>query len=186
MDRLNQTLAPTCRANMTNHLHTYRRLGLGLALLASQAMAQNTVDNPDWVEEKAPPPPAYSLEHLIPIDMPRYVSIAVGVDPATITVGMDGIVRYVVVMTNSTGSTNAAYEGIRCVTDEVKTYARMGSSNTWSLVADPQWKAVNDNMPSRHAQAIARQGACDARLATSPAEIINRLQKRLKSIMREW
>ncbi len=171
---------------MTKHLHTYQRLGLALTLFASQAMAQNTLDNPDWVEEKAPPPPAYSQEHLIAIDMPRYVSIRVGVDPATITVGMDGIVRYVVVMTNSTGSTNAAYEGIRCLTDEVKTYARMTSGNTWSMVAEPQWKAVNDNMPSRHAQAIARQGVCNARLATNPADIISTLKKRLKSVKPEW
>lgn len=170
---------------MTNHART-RGLALGIALFACQAMAQNTLDNPDWVEEKAPPPPAYSLEHLIAIDMPIYVSLKVGVDPATVAVGGDGIVRYVVVVRNASGTVNAAYEGIRCLTDEVKTYARVGSNGEWSMVSEPQWRAVNDNMPSRHAQAIARQGACNARLAPTTEEVIQHLRQPPKTTSNYW
>jgi hypothetical protein len=79
-------------------------------------------------------------------------------------------------MVNASGSVNAAYEGIRCVSDEVKTYARWSSSGTWLPVNAPQWKAINDNMPSKHAFAFARQGGCDARLATSKAEILKALK----------
>jgi hypothetical protein len=136
----------------------------------------NGLDNPDWTEEASLPPPAFSKEHLIPIDMPSYVSIKVGVDPDTILVGADGVVRYVIAMTNASGSTSAVYEGIRCITDEVKTYARMSASGTWSMVQNPVWKAVNDNMPSRHAQAFARQGGCQNRAATSKREIIDALK----------
>jgi hypothetical protein len=68
------------------------------------------------------------------------------------------------------------YEGIRCASDEVKTYARWTSSGTWSPTYNPQWKAVNDNMPSRHAQAFARQGGCQNRLAPSKAEILRALK----------
>jgi hypothetical protein len=152
-------------------------VGTVLLLCAAGSWAQNTLDNPDWVEEQAPPPPAYSKANLIPITMPPYVSTQIGVDPSTVATGADGIVRYVVVMTNATGSSNASYEGIRCITDEVKTYARMGSSGQWSLVTNPQWKHVNDNMPSRHAHAIARQGACDARLAPRTSEVLNALKR---------
>jgi hypothetical protein len=151
-------------------------VGLMLLFCAAGSWAQNTLDNPDWVEEQAPPPPAYSKTNLIPITMPPYVSTQIGVDPATVSTGADGIVRYVVVMTNTTGTSNASYEGIRCITDEVKTYARMGSSGQWSLVSNPQWKPINDNMPSRHAHAIARQGACDARLAPQTAEVMKSLK----------
>jgi CNP1-like family len=152
-------------------------LAWGMALFASAAGAQNTLDNPDWVEEKAPPPPAFSKTELIPIVMPPYVTIKVGVDPLTVRTGGDGIVRYVVVMTNATGTVNAFYEGIRCLTDEVKTYARMGSSGEWSQVADPQWKHVNDNQAFRHSHAISRQGACHARLALSAPEIVKALKE---------
>jgi hypothetical protein len=154
-------------------------LSLGGALaLASPCLAQigNGLDNPDWTEEHVPAPPQFSKDRLIALDMPAHVSVMVGVDPQTIAVGGDGVVRYVIVMTNTTGSTSAVYEGIRCVTDEVKTYARLSASGQWSLLANPAWKAVNDNMPSHHAQAFARQGGCQHRLATSPQEIVSALK----------
>ena len=153
-------------------------MSAALALSGPCSMAQtgNGLDNPDWTEEQAPPPPVFSKDKLIALDMPLHVSVKVAVDPETILVGGDGIVRYVVVMTNATGSTNAVYEGIRCVTNEVKTYARWGASGKWSLLGNPEWKGMNDNMPSHHAQAFARQGGCQNRLATSKQEIIAALK----------
>lgn len=158
---------------------TRQRFNWALAgvLACSSAWAQNiSTDVTDWVEAPVPPAPAFSKNALLPIDMPPHVSLKVGIDPSTIAVGDDGVVRYVVVMTNNSGSVNAAYEGIRCTTDEVKTYARWSSSGNWSPVSDPQWKAVNDNMPSKHAHAFARQGGCINRLASSPSEIIAALK----------
>lgn len=163
-----------------------RLLALGALLLAGAAWAQNGPDNPDWVEDKTPPPPAFSRDQLVAVDMPSYVSVKVGVDPQTLSVGADGVVRYVMVMRNSSGSVNAVYEGIRCVTDEVKTYARAGNSGQWTLVEQPQWKPVNDNMPSRHAWAFARQGGCENRLTTSKDAIIKALQQRQKPTRSSW
>jgi hypothetical protein len=161
-------------------------------LAGSSAWAQNTGHSPanvpdaaDWVEAAVPPAPTFSRDGLLLIDMPPHVSLKVGIAPNTIAVGMDGVVRYVVVMTNASGSVNAAYEGIHCITDEVKTYARWSSSGTWSPVSDPQWKAVSDNMPSKHAQAFARQGGCINRLATSQAEIIAALKMKTIGQVRE-
>lgn len=153
-------------------------LSVALALTAPCVVAQtgNGLDNPDWQEELVPPPPAFSKDKLIPLEMPPHVSVKVGVDPESITVGADGVVRYVIVMTNATGSSNAVYEGIRCISDEVKTYARLSTAGPWSMLANPAWKAVNDNMPSHHAQAFARQGGCQSRLATSKQEIIRALK----------
>lgn len=162
------------------------------ALVCSSAWAQNgvrptpsPVDAADWVEAAVPAAPAFSKDGLLPLDMPPHVSLKVGIAPSTIAVGPDGVVRYVVVMTNASGSVSAAYEGIHCITDEVKTYARWSSSGTWSPVSDPQWKALNDNMPSKHAHAFARQGGCINRLATSPAEIIAALKLKTINQMRE-
>jgi CNP1-like family len=151
-------------------------VGLCLACTGAWAQSGNGLDNPDWKEAQTPPPPAFAKDQVIALDMPPFVSLKVGVDPSTIVVGDDGVVRYVIVMTNATGSVNAVYEGIRCITDEVKTYARWTSSGTWSLVSDPQWKALNDNMPSQHAKAFARQGGCQSRLATSKNEILRALK----------
>jgi hypothetical protein len=149
-----------------------------VALSCGTAWSQsgNGLDNPDWVEEPVPPPPAFVSERQIGISMPPHVSVKVGVDPDTIAVGMDGVVRYVAIMTNANGNTNAVYEGIRCISDEVKTYARLNAAGQWNMVKEPVWKGLGENMPSRHAFAVARQGACQNRLATSPQEIIAALK----------
>ena len=151
---------------------------LGLVLVALSSSAQVDTD-PDWKETDAPPPPSFNKDKLIPIEMPKYVSLRFGVDPATLTLTADGIVRYVVVAINAGGSINAMYEGIRCATGEVKTYARQNSSGQWSLVSEPQWKWLNDKLPSKHAMAIASQGVCDSpsTSASSVAAIVRALKK---------
>jgi len=155
--------------------------GLCLVLAIGSVRAQTPVDAPEWIEEKEPPPPSYSKDRLIPIDMPSYVTQRVGVDPDTITVGADGVVRYVVVMRNTSGSVSAAYEGILCSNGEVKTYARSGGAGKWMVVEQPQWKPLTDNVPSRHANAIAKQGGCDGRTASRREDTIRALQRSHKA-----
>lgn len=149
---------------------------LTCASLPVRAQSGNGLDNPDWAEQTVALPPAFSTENLLSIDMPAHVSVKIGVDPSTIAVGSDGVVRYVIVMRNATGNVNAVYEGIRCVSDEVKTYARLSASGQWAPLNAPAWKPMGGNMPSNHARALARQGACQNRLATSTPEIIAALK----------
>jgi len=160
---------------------TFRRLLgplLASCLICSGALAQsgNGLDNPDWKEIATPPAPAFSKDRAVPLDMPKHVTLTVGIDPDTVLVGEDGVVRYVVIMVNATGSVNAVYEGIRCASGEVKTYARAASSGNWSPVVDPQWKGLNDNLPSKHAFAFARLAACDSLIANTKAEVLQRLK----------
>ncbi|MDZ7919102.1 CNP1-like family protein [Rhodoferax sp.] len=146
------------------------------AACASWAQTSNGLDNLDWVEEKEPPPPAFLTTRALPLEMPNYVSVRVGIDPATVTVGKDGVVRYVVVMSNATGTVNAAYEGIRCASDQVKVYARAGASGEWSVLPEPAWRDVNGNQPSKHAFVFARLAACDVRVANRLEDVIKALQ----------
>jgi len=55
-----------------------------LLLVSSLACAQNSLDNPDWVEEKEPPAPAFSVTKVLPLEMPNFVTVKVGIDPNTI------------------------------------------------------------------------------------------------------
>ena len=154
-------------------------LTMVLAVSALVAQAQGLVDNPDWQESEVPAPPVFSTDHLVAIEMPPYVSLQFGVDPATLAITADGIVRYVMVAINASGSLNAMYEGIRCATGEVKTYARASGSGAWSVVKEPEWRDLSDNLPSKHAIAFARQGACDGRAAaaSSAADILKNLKR---------
>ena len=163
----------------TEHLKTgAKRVVLGATFWALTTTAQTVEKNPDWKEVDVPPAPAFSKDRLIPVDMPPFVSLKFGVDPATLTVTSDGVVRYVMVAANASGATNAMYEGIRCSTGEFKTYARFSAAGEWSRVNDPQWRPLNDNNTSRHALALARLGACEGRsaAASNPAQIITTLK----------
>lgn len=153
---------------------------MSFALVSQCGLAQNSLDNPDWAEEKEAPAPTFSVTKVLPLEMPNFVSVKVGIDPDTIYVGSDGIVRYVAVMTNLSGSSSAVYEGIRCLTSEVKTYARAGSSGTWSNVSNPVWRDLLDNMGSQHARMFARQAACSTRVAVNKLDIIKALQTGIK------
>lgn len=153
-------------------------LGLGPAMLTllaclnlglgTPAYSQVFVEDPDWKEIDVPTPPPFNKDKLIPVEMPSYVSLRFGVDPATLTVSDDGVIRYVMVAQSSGGGTlSAMYEGIRCAAGEFKTYARFNASGQWAAISNPQWRPLNDNNTSKHALALARQGACDGRSAAA-------------------
>ena len=152
-------------------MHVRKLLCLGLATLAlgvsSQVMGQVFVEDPDWKEIDVPTPPSFNKDKLIPVTMPPDVTLRFGVDPATLTMTDDGVIRYVMVAQSpgGSGSFSAMYEGIRCASGEFKTYARFNASGQWASVSNPQWRPLNDNNTSKHALALARQGACDGRSA---------------------
>lgn len=164
------------------------RVSVAVGLLAglmvgTQVFAQLADLDPDWKELDVKPPATFRIDNLVPIEMPRYVSVKVGVDPASLTISSDGIVRYVVVALSGSGNINAAYEGIWCRAGEVKTYARAGNDGVWDAVPNPEWKKLSDSRPSMHALALARQGACDGRsIAGRSAEDILRKLKQPISV----
>ena len=157
---------------------TFKSLALAALLLVSlPGWAQRDLELLDWVEEAVPPPPAFDTGKLLTFDVSQASSLAFGVDPATLRISRDGVLSYVLVATSASGARNVLYEGIRCVTGEVKTYARYSPSGTWTPVTKPEWKSMFDNMPSKHALALARAGACDnAAQASSVNEVIRLLK----------
>lgn len=154
-------------------MHARKLLCLGLATLAlgvsSNVIGQVVVEDPDWKEVDVPTPPSFNRDKLIPVTMPPYVTLRFGVDPATLTITDDGVIRYVMVAQSlgGSGTFSAMYEGIRCAAGEFKTYARFNASGQWAPVSNPQWRPLNDNNTSKHALALARQGACDGRSAAA-------------------
>lgn len=136
------------------------RLALALLLAAGAAQAQLADTNPDWQESEAPAPPALRTSGLIPLEIPGS-QLRFGVDPASVSLGSDGIVRYVVVATSTSGAVNGIYEGIRCSTGEYKVYARNTGSG-WSI-SGSDWRQLHEQPRSRHSLLVARTGACVGR-----------------------
>ena len=146
-------------------------------LVAAQIFSQQ-----DWVESPVPPAPTFSTTKLVPIVMPRYMTLEFGVDPTTIVITGDGVVRYVVVARNPSGSAvNAFYEGVRCATAEVKVYAR-STGTEWETATDPQWKPLRF-VNSSYSKALATQGLCGgAAPRTSVREIVQHLERPVREI----
>lgn len=153
-----------------------RLVATAMLAAAATAHAQLAPVDPDWREVEAPPAPAFSTQGLIPLDTPRS-ALRFGVAPATVALGSDGIVRYVVVATSPSGAVNAMYEGIRCNTGEYKVYARHNPGGGWVIAKDPQWQQLQAAPMPRHALAIARTGACVGHgTAISAAKIVSDLR----------
>lgn len=128
---------------------------------AGAAMAQFSDPlDPDWRELDVPPPPALRTSGLIDIELPTRTELRFGVDPASIVVGKDGIVRYVVVASSRTGTVNGIYEGMHCKTGEAKVYARHNPGSGWVMANDPKWRPVHDAPHRTYTLPIARSGVC--------------------------
>lgn len=138
-----------------------RREATALALLvvvgAAQAQLGNA--NPDGTDPEAPPPPALRTDGLIPLEIGRGTTLRYGVDPASVSISRDGVVRYVVVATSPSGAVNGIYEGVRCGTAEVMVYARYVPGSGWSAVPAPKWQPLRGTN-SPHSLVVARDGAC--------------------------
>jgi hypothetical protein len=147
----------------------------GLLGTAGVAFGQLFEDR-DWKESEVPPASAFNESRLVAIEMPNYMTLKFGVDPATIAITGDGVVRYVVVASNkSGGAVNAFYEGVRCATGEMKSYAYYGGDG-WQNIAAPEWKPIW-TLNSSYTAALARQGLCrGAAPRTSADEMIRRLK----------
>lgn len=151
---------------------TMNKRFLAIALLcfaAGLASAQFVADDPDWKETEVPPPPAFDLKRLVPVEMSAQSQLKWGVDPATIKITNDGIVRYVVVAQSSSGVVNAMYEGIRCNKAEFRRYARHNPSSGWVNASDTSWTSLRQTGASRHPETLARGGMCDGAAPPSSA-----------------
>ncbi len=130
------------------------------AFASMAALAQGRVEEKEWKEADAPPPPSFEVSRLIPFEVSAGSSLKFGVDPSTLAIGADGVLRYVMVARSPSGTVNAMYEGLRCSTGEYKTYARYNASGGWNAVSDPKWEPLRGSGRSMYTFQMARQGAC--------------------------
>ncbi len=160
-------------------LRDFRALALAsvCALAACAASAQTVLpDNPDWAEANVPPPPAFRMNKLVEVELEVKGNLRYGVDPATLSIGKDGVVRYVMVAYSPGGAMTAMYEGIRCGTGEFRTYARFNAGE-WAPVQPSLWRSLFEPMRFRYPLAIAKQGACDN---TAPASNVDAIVRKLR------
>lgn len=157
---------------------TLRLTVLLLSLFASlpASHAQLTSTDPDWKETDAPTAPvldAATLTRLVPFEVSIDSDLRWGIDPSSIHISNDGLVRYVVVARSQSGVINAFYETINCNKAEYKIHARHSGKGGWAIVERQNWRSLHDKTPpSKHALMLAKQGACTGNATAQNATLM--------------
>jgi hypothetical protein len=128
--------------------------------------------DPEWTEVEVPPPPALRMSGLVEVDVGGGSELRFAVDPQSVALGRDKVVRYVLVASSRSGAVNAVYEGLRCDRGEYRVYAR-SSGQAWRPV-ETEWKSVFEGGEAQIARAIAKGGACQGHTPNTSAEQIVR------------
>ncbi|HUW37595.1 MAG TPA: CNP1-like family protein [Rhodocyclaceae bacterium] len=136
-----------------------------LALVSAVAAAAGPKE-----DELGIPLPAFpKAENLIEF----YVSAATRnhffIDSPNLSVGADGVVRYVLVVKTAGGATNTSFEGIDCRSDEYRLYATGHSDGSWARARLSVWRPIeNESVNGDHA-ALSRDYFCPEGLPIADA-----------------
>ena len=178
-----------------------RLLACLLAGMAGAAAAQNTNDLPqnlggksdweleqekrNWQEADVRLPPYPRDDALIEIRVSSDTRFRFFVDPASLSSGPDGVVRYTLVARSPSGYANVSYEGIRCAAKEFKVFA-LGGDGRWTGRAG-EWRPIEPKAfqrwhnelyawflcPNRQPIASAAEGADALRRGGHPAALLD-------------
>ena len=131
-----------------------------------------------WVELEAKLPPFPKTENLIAFDVSGASRNRFYIDPQSIAVGSDGVVRYTLVIKSSGGAENISYEGIRCETREQKYYAFGRRDGTWSNARSNEWRYIEYKEANRQHGVLYADFFCPNRKSPvgPPQVIIRRLK----------
>ncbi len=123
-----------------------------------------------WKEIAAQLPSYPKPESLIPFEAGAATAHRFFVDAASISVGEDGVVRYVLVVKTAGGASNVSFEGIRCETREQKYYAIGHADGAWSRARDPQWRRIEYKEINRHHGVLYADFFCDGKSPVRSAQ----------------
>lgn len=114
----------------------------------------------NWSEITALFPAAPKAENLLPFIVSPAATQIFALDAKSLSIGIDGVIRYTLVTTSRAGAENISYEGIRCQSLEQKIYAFGHKDGTWSRSRRDQWTPINDRTINRQQAALALDFFC--------------------------
>ncbi len=157
-------------------------LGMAIALVAAGCGGAKPLVSAEEVEQPGTPlgatvepqvkfPPVPKDQDLLRFDVAPRTGLEYFVDPASISLPGEGIVRFTVVA-RSASAANVSYEAFRCITRERKVYARANRDGAWLAAKDSGWVPVgpretagfrhelywNYFCPGKHVISSAREG----------------------------
>lgn len=160
----------------------FRKVFLLLAAMFASAAVladfEEDYESKQWQEIEVQLPAAPKQESLLPF----YVSAATEnrffIDGATLSVGNDGVVRYVLLVLTPQGARNVTYEGMRCETRERRIYASGRQDGTWSKARKNEWVRIQEVYANRQHAALFLEYFCPiGNIVQNAAEARNALIK---------
>lgn len=109
----------------------------------------------------------------------RFTEHTAALDPASISIGGDGITRYSLMIRSSKGADNVSFEGIRCATKEWKMYATGRANGSWSRVPAPVWRPVGQTGLNAVRLTLYEEFVCGRDGATPPnaQAVVSKIKK---------
>lgn len=95
-----------------------------------------------WKEIEAQLPAMPKVADSIPLFVSAATDNEFFVDPKSVSVGEDGVVRYSLIVRSSGGALNVSFEGIRCSSHEKKLYAFGRPDGSWSRNKYAKWSPI--------------------------------------------
>lgn len=138
-------------------------LGVALAGGTYADVRFRNLEDPDaekWVEEAAEPPAFPQDASLREFYVSELTTNKFYIDASTLSVGKDGVVRYVLVVRTSGGATNITFEGIRCSSRELRIYASGRRDGTWAKARLSDWRPIENKPANRHHAELSRNLFC--------------------------
>lgn len=148
--------------------------GCGVAAQIKSDWERENEERLKQAEEQVVAPPAFDRARLVELALAAPADFRYFVDPATLSVGADRIVRYVMVARSPSGVENVSFEGLRCP-GEYRLLAVGRPDGSWGG-RPSEWRPVPRD--ARMAQnALSRRYFCPVRLAIrSPQEGVDALR----------
>lgn len=113
-----------------------------------------------WQEVEVTLPKAPDAAGMLPFFVSAASDNRYFIDGASLTVGADGVVRYVLLVETGGGARNITFEGMRCETRERRIYASGRRDGSWSRSRNNAWERIQDNALNRQHAALFLEYFC--------------------------
>jgi len=129
-----------------------------------------------WDELQAQLPAYPDLAQALAFEVPSARPTQFFIDPKSIAIGADGVVRYSLIAQSSSGSLSVSFEGIRCETHEKKLYAFGRKVGDWSRNKFAKWETIPGATRDPQHNFLLNDFLCPGELIVdTPKEVISAL-----------
>jgi len=133
-------------------------------------------DKKPWKELEAKIPAYPKPENLIPFEAAKAGGHRFFVDAQSLSLGADGVVRYVLVIKTAGGATNVTFEGMRCDMRQQKYYAIGQSNGAWTRARNPRWRHIGGQEESQHGTLFDEYFCASKSFPATPQQAIELLK----------